>query len=48
MFGAVDEFHARMESIEGKSFMVDVRLKRVSHNSSDYSIFVLRLIAEPG
>ena len=48
MFGAVDEFHARMESIEGKSFMVDVRLKRVFHNSSNYSIFVLRLIAEPG
>lgn len=46
--GAVDEFHARMESIEGKSFMVDVRLRRVSHNNADYSIFVLRLIAEPG
>lgn len=46
--GAVDEFHARMESIEGKSFMVDVRLKKVSHNDSNYSIFVLRLIAEPG
>lgn len=46
--GAVDEFDARMKSIEGKSFMVDVRLKKVSHNDSDYSIFVLRLIAEPG
>ncbi|HAG72573.1 MAG TPA: hypothetical protein DCL66_10270 [Gammaproteobacteria bacterium] len=48
IFGAVDEFHAGMESIEGRSFMVDVRLKSVSHNSSDYSIFVLKLIAEPG
>jgi PAS domain S-box-containing protein len=46
--GAVDEFHARMKSIEGKSFMVDVRLKEVSHNGSYYSIFVLRLIEEPG
>lgn len=46
--GAVDEFHAHMESIEGKSFMVDVRLKEVSHNNTNYSIFVLRLIAEPG
>jgi PAS domain S-box-containing protein len=46
--GAVDEFHARMESIEGKSFMVDVRLKEVSHDGSFYSIFVLRLIEEPG
>jgi PAS domain S-box-containing protein len=46
--GAVDEFHSHMESINGKSFMVDVRMKKVSHNDSDYSIFVLRLIAEPG
>jgi len=46
--GAVDEFHSRMKSIDGESFMVDVRLKKVSHNDSDYSIFVLRLIAEPG
>jgi len=46
--GAVDEFHARMESIEGKSFMVDVRMKEVSHDGSYYSIFVLRLIEEPG
>lgn len=46
--GAVDEFHARMKSIEGKSFMVDVRLKEVSHDGSAYSIFVLRLIEEPG
>jgi hypothetical protein len=27
---------------------VDVRLKKVLHMDSDYSIFVLRLIAEPG
>lgn len=46
--GAVDEFHARMESVEGRSFMVDVRRRKVSHNNTDYSIFVLRLIAEPG
>lgn len=46
--GTVDEFHAHMESIDGKSFMVDVRLKKVSHRDADYSIFVLRLIAEPG
>jgi PAS domain S-box-containing protein len=46
--GAVDEFHARMESIDGKSFMVDVRLKEVRHDGSNYSIFVLRLIEEPG
>ncbi|MFK7863891.1 MAG: PAS domain S-box protein [Pseudohongiellaceae bacterium] len=46
--GAVDEFSARMESIESKSFMVDVRVRKVSHNNADYSIFVLRLIAEPG
>lgn len=46
--GAVDEFHARMQSVDGKSFMVDVRRREVSQNSTDYSIFVLRLIAEPG
>ncbi|MFT4862376.1 MAG: PAS domain S-box-containing protein [Pseudohongiellaceae bacterium] len=46
--GAVDEFHARMVSIEGKSFMVDVRLKEVSYAGTSYSIFVLRLIEEPG
>lgn len=46
--GAVDEFHARMKSVDGKSFMVDVRRREVSQNSTDYSIFVLRLIAEPG
>lgn len=46
--GAVDEFHARMNSIDGKSFMVDVRLQEVSHDGSFYSIFVLRLIEEPG
>ncbi len=46
--GAVDEFHARMMSIDGKSFMVDVRLKEVSHEDNFYSIFVLRLIEEPG
>ncbi len=46
--GAVDEFHAHMESIDGKSFMVDVRMKEVSHDNSYYSIFVLRLIEEPG
>jgi PAS domain S-box-containing protein len=46
--GAVDEFHSRMKSIDGESFMVDVRLKKVLHKDSDYSIFVLRLIAEPG
>ncbi len=46
--GAVDEFHARMVSIDGKSFMVDVRLKEVSYDGTFYSIFVLRLIEEPG
>ena len=46
-FEDVDQFQARMESIEGRHFLVDVRRREVNHNNSRYLIFVLRLIDEP-
>ncbi len=43
-----EEVQARMESIDGKSFVVDVRMREVAHADGIYRLFVLRLVEEPG
>ncbi len=42
-----DEVQAKMESIDGKSFLVDVRVREVSQAGNVYNLFVLRLVEEP-
>ncbi|MCG8413667.1 MAG: PAS domain S-box protein [Pseudomonadales bacterium] len=45
--GEDDEVQAKMESIDGKSFLVDVRMREVSEAGGTYHLFVLRLVEEP-
>ncbi|MEQ8313436.1 MAG: PAS domain S-box protein [Gammaproteobacteria bacterium] len=42
-----EEIQAKMESIDGKSFMVDVRMREVAHADKVYRLFVLRLVEHP-
>lgn len=42
-----EEVQAKMESIDGKSFMVDVRMREVVHGDGMYRLFVLRLVEHP-
>ncbi len=43
-----DEVQAKMESIDGKSFHVDVRVREVGRADGTYRLFVLRLVEQPG
>lgn len=45
--GEDDEVQAKMESVDGKSFLVDVRMREVSEAGGTYHLFVLRLVEEP-
>ena len=42
-----DEVQAKMESIDGKSFIVDVRRREVQEAGGTYHLYVLRLVEEP-
>lgn len=42
-----DEVQAKMESVDGKSFLVDVRTREVTDAGRMYRLFVLRLVEEP-
>lgn len=45
-FGTAEEFQSKMETVDGQGFMVDVRMREVSHPSGAYHVFVLRLSDE--
>ncbi len=45
--GEGGEVQAKMESVDGKSFLVDVRIREVSEAGGTYHLFVLRLVEEP-
>jgi len=45
--GEDDEVQAKMESVDGKSFLVDVRSREVADAGNIYRLFVLRLVEEP-